>query len=74
MSGAIRADISGNGCAVAATREGSLAMLDDVFDSPADVLTTPFEDWCCAEGIHPEAFGAWDLYARTLRPQGTLAS
>jgi hypothetical protein len=27
-----------------------------------DWLTTPFEDWCEAHGLHPEDRGAWDLY------------
>jgi hypothetical protein len=25
-------------------------------------LTTSFEDWCEAHGLHPEERGAWDLY------------
>ncbi|MFC4787233.1 hypothetical protein ACT8ZV_22340 [Nocardioides sp. MAHUQ-72] len=25
-------------------------------------LTTPFEDWCTSQGIHPEKFGAWESY------------
>ncbi|GCD90682.1 hypothetical protein [Nocardioides sp. LS1] len=29
-------------------------------DDLAVHLTTPFEDWCESQGIHPEAFGAWE--------------
>jgi hypothetical protein len=39
-------------------------MLDDVSESPADLITTPFEDWCSARQIHPETLGAWDHYTR----------
>jgi len=27
-------------------------------------LTTPFEDWCESNGVHPEAWGAWEAFAR----------
>lgn len=27
-------------------------------------VTTGFEDWCEQQGVHPEAFGAWECYAR----------
>jgi hypothetical protein len=49
-------------------------MLDDVSESPADLLTTPFEDWCSQEAFHPEAPGAWEQYARHVGAQATLAS
>ena len=49
-------------------------MLDDVFDSPDDLLSTPFEDWCASGGIHPEALGAWDQYSRGIDGQTVLAS
>ena len=29
-------------------------------------LTTPFEDWCEREGVHPEAPGAWEFFERTV--------
>ncbi len=32
-----------------------------------DSLATPFEDWCGAHGIHPEAFGAWERFEATVR-------
>ncbi|MBZ5738521.1 hypothetical protein [Nocardioides mangrovi] len=32
------------------------------FTAEPERLTTPFESWCAAMGIHPEALGAWDLY------------
>jgi hypothetical protein len=25
-------------------------------------VTTGFEDWCEQQGVHPEAFGAWESY------------
>jgi len=25
-------------------------------------LSTPFEDWCAARGIHPETLGAWECF------------
>jgi hypothetical protein len=34
------------------------------FDGP-DLLTSPFEDWCGSQGIHPEAFGAWESFQAT---------
>jgi hypothetical protein len=39
-------------------------MLDDFSESPADLITTPFEDWCAARQIHPETLSAWDHYTR----------
>lgn len=31
--------------------------------SDAAAVTTPFEDWCEAHGVHPEALGAWETFA-----------
>ncbi|WP_344147068.1 hypothetical protein [Nocardioides koreensis] len=28
----------------------------------AEVLSTPFEEWCAARGIHPDAIGAWECF------------
>ena len=28
-------------------------------------MTSHFEDWCESQGIHPEAFGAWESYQAT---------
>ena len=30
-----------------------------------EVVTSHFEDWCESQGIHPEAFGAWESYEAT---------
>jgi hypothetical protein len=49
-------------------------MLDDLSDSLADPLTTPFEDWCSAGGIHPESPGAWELYVGRAGARSSLAS
>ncbi len=38
---------------------------DDVRDSRDSGLNTPFEDWCEAEGLHPEHPDAWDLFERS---------
>lgn len=35
------------------------------FDSP-ERMTSPFEDWCEAQGVHPEAFGAWESFEATV--------
>jgi hypothetical protein len=29
-------------------------------------VTTGFEDWCADQGVHPETFGAWEAYERTV--------
>ena len=29
-------------------------------------LTTGFEDWCDAQGLHPEAYGVWEAYEAAL--------
>jgi hypothetical protein len=34
------------------------------FEAP-EALTSHFEDWCESQGIHPEAFGAWESYEAT---------
>ena len=34
------------------------------FDVP-ERMTSPFEDWCESQGIHPDAFGAWESYEAT---------
>ena len=34
------------------------------FDVP-ERMTSPFEDWCETQGIHPDAFGAWESYEAT---------
>jgi len=34
------------------------------FDGP-ELLASPFEDWCGSQGIHPEAFGAWESFQAT---------
>ena len=34
------------------------------FDAP-EAVTSHFEDWCESQGIHPEAFGAWESYEAT---------
>jgi hypothetical protein len=47
--------------------------------SPAldlDPVTTPFEDWCDREGVHPEASDAWDRFERacaTTPPRSSTA-
>ena len=28
-------------------------------------LTSPFEEWCGSQGIHPEKFGAWESFEAT---------
>ena len=28
----------------------------------AESLSTPFEEWCAARGIHPDAIGAWECF------------
>jgi hypothetical protein len=28
-------------------------------------VTSSFEDWCETQGIHPEAFGAWESFEAT---------
>jgi hypothetical protein len=33
-------------------------------------LATPFEDWCHAMGIHPEALGAWERFSAEMVPAG----
>ena len=35
------------------------------FDIP-ERMTSPFEDWCESQGIHPDAFGAWESYEATV--------
>lgn len=37
-------------------------MSDYLFVPGTESLTTPFEDWCEAAGIHPEAVGAWEHF------------
>ena len=49
-------------------------MFDDVSESPPELLTTPFEDWCFAHGLHPESPGAWDHFASQIDGQSPLAS
>lgn len=47
-------------------------MLDD---TAIDRLTTPFEDWCAAVGVHPEAPGAWEYFAQlSAHPDRTAAA
>jgi hypothetical protein len=40
-------------------------------EAPLEALhvTTPFEDWCDATGVHPEALGAWETFVREM-PRG----
>ena len=28
----------------------------------AESLSTPFEEWCAARDIHPDAIGAWECF------------
>lgn len=34
-----------------------------LFVPGSERLSTPFEDWCDAVGVHPEAFGAWEGFS-----------
>jgi hypothetical protein len=36
-------------------------------------VTTGFEDWCQQRGLHPEAIGAWESYARGSVQERPLA-
>ena len=40
----------------------------------SDSLATPFEDWCGARGIHPDAFGAWECFEASRREQAAEQS
>jgi hypothetical protein len=35
-------------------------------------VTTGFEDWCAQQGVHPEAFGAWESFCGSVH-QRSLA-
>jgi hypothetical protein len=32
------------------------------WDQPDEPVTTPFEDWCEAHGLHPEDPNAWNSF------------
>lgn len=39
---------------------------------PVDQLSTPFEDWCAARGVHPDAIGAWECFEASHAEPPTL--
>lgn len=49
-------------------RSGHRGRMHELRWEPAGVdrglgsLTTPFEDWCAARGVHPETLGAWECF------------
>jgi hypothetical protein len=41
------------------------------FDVP-ERMTSPFEDWCESQGIHPDTFGAWEAYEATTATEAQV--
>jgi hypothetical protein len=47
--------------------------LGQLFDHVDETLSTPFEDWCREQRIHPDAWGAWERYAAASQSQQRVA-
>lgn len=45
-----------------------LMMLDGGHEAE-EPLSTSFEEWCCAHGLHPEDSRAWPLYEASVRAE-----
>ena len=41
-------------------------------DVAGEQLSTPFEEWCAARGIHPDAIGAWECFEASHAEPPTL--